>query len=113
MFIHWGPVSLTGHEIGWSHGRQTPVEKYDNLYKKFNPTQFNADEWVAVAKAAGMKYVVLTNYGPLFTLWYDVPQKFNAERGQGVIDMAHAIQPDIVNNNRTGAKTDFAPGTKP
>ena len=20
MFIHWGPVSLTGHEIGWSRG---------------------------------------------------------------------------------------------
>ena len=37
MFIHWGPVSLTGHEIGWSRGRQTPVEEYDNLYKKFNP----------------------------------------------------------------------------
>ena len=25
MFIHWGPVSLTGHEIGWSRGAQTPV----------------------------------------------------------------------------------------
>ena len=39
MFIHWGPVSLTGHEIGWSRGKQTPVEEYDNLYKRFNPTQ--------------------------------------------------------------------------
>ena len=26
MFIHWGPVSLTGHEIGWSRGRETPIE---------------------------------------------------------------------------------------
>ena len=26
MFIHWGPVSLTGKEIGWSRGRETPVE---------------------------------------------------------------------------------------
>ncbi len=32
MFIHWGPVSLTGHEIGWSRGAQTPVEIYDNIY---------------------------------------------------------------------------------
>ena len=34
MFIHWGPVALTGREIGWSRGSQTPVEEYDNLYKK-------------------------------------------------------------------------------
>ncbi len=70
MFIHWGPVSLTGHEIGWSRGAQTPVDQYDNLYKKFNPTKFNADEWVAVAKAAGMKYMVLTTkHHDGFCLW--------------------------------------------
>ena len=60
MFIHWGPVSLTGHEIGWSRGAQTPIERYDSLYKEFNPVKFNADEWVSLAKAAGMKYIVLT-----------------------------------------------------
>jgi alpha-L-fucosidase len=60
MFIHWGPVSLTHQEIGWSRGAQTPIEVYDNLYKKFNPVKFNADEWARIAKAAGMKYVVLT-----------------------------------------------------
>jgi len=60
MFIHWGPVSLTAQEIGWSRGAQTPIEVYDNLYRRFNPTSFNADEWVKVAKDAGMKYIVLT-----------------------------------------------------
>ena len=60
MFIHWGPVSLTHHEIGWSRGSQTPIAEYDALYKKFNPVKFNADEWASIAKAAGMKYVVLT-----------------------------------------------------
>jgi alpha-L-fucosidase len=70
MFIHWGPVSLTGHEIGWSRGVQTTVEKYDNLYKDFNPTRFNADEWVGVAKAAGMRYIVLTTkHHDGFCLW--------------------------------------------
>ena len=70
MFIHWGPVSLTGHEIGWSRGAQTPIEEYDNLYKKFNPTKFNADQWVAIAKAAGMKYIVLTTkHHDGFCLW--------------------------------------------
>jgi alpha-L-fucosidase len=196
MFIHWGPVSLKGTEIGWSRGREIPVEEYDNLYKQFDAKNFNADDWVSVAKAAGMKYIVLTtkhhdgfclwntrqtdfnimntplkrdvvkelaeacrkqdmafgtyystcdwhhpdfpltspggsverktsdleayttylkkqvaelliNYGPLFVLWFDVPQKFDAVRGQSVIDFVHQIQPDIVINNRTGAKGDF------
>lgn len=71
LFIHWGPVSLKGTEIGWSregerrgygsHGTEVPVEVYDNLYKQFNPTRFNADAWVATAKAAGMKYLVFTS----------------------------------------------------
>ncbi len=71
MFIHWGPVSITGKEIGWSRGgNQTPIEVYDNLYKQFNPTNYNADEWVSVAKAAGMKYIVLTTkHHDGFCLW--------------------------------------------
>ena len=70
MFIHWGPVSLTGHEIGWSRGRETSVEVYDNLYRQFNPANFNAGEWVSVARAAGMKYIVLTTkHHDGFCLW--------------------------------------------
>lgn len=60
MFIHWGPVSLKGTEIGWSRGSQVPIEEYDSLYKRFNPVKFNADAWVKIAKAAGMKYIVFT-----------------------------------------------------
>jgi alpha-L-fucosidase len=69
LFIHWGPVSLKGVEIGWGRGGErrgrrgsgpVPVEVYDNLYKEFNPVKFDADEWVAIAKAAGMKYLVFT-----------------------------------------------------
>ena len=61
MFIHWGPVSLKGTEIGWSRGQLLPgapilsIEEYDALYKQFNPTNFNADAWVKTAKDAGMK----------------------------------------------------------
>ena len=61
MFIHWGPVSLSGHEIGWSRGDQVPIDIYDNLYKDFNPTNFNAEQWVKLAKNAGMKYLVFTS----------------------------------------------------
>lgn len=70
MFIHWGPVSLTGKEIGWSRGAGTPVSVYDNLYRRFDPTNFNADAWVSLAKAAGMKYIVLTcKHHDGFCLW--------------------------------------------
>lgn len=70
MFIHWGPVSLTGHEIGWSRGGETPIEDYDNLYKRFNPENFDADKWVSIAKSAGMKYMVLTTkHHDGFCLW--------------------------------------------
>ena len=74
LFIHWGPVSLRGTEISWSRagerrgatphekaaGGEIPTEEYDNLFKTFNPLQFDAREWVAVAQAAGMKYLVFT-----------------------------------------------------
>lgn len=59
MFIHWGPVSLTGKEIGWSRTNAN-VATYDGLYRQFNPVRFNADEWVKIAKDAGMKYMVFT-----------------------------------------------------
>ena len=71
MFNCWGPVSLTGLEIGWSRGAPrggefrvrkgqgpTPVEVYDNLYKKWKPDKFDAREWVRVAQDAGQKYMI-------------------------------------------------------
>ncbi|MGN6510858.1 MAG: alpha-L-fucosidase [Chitinophaga sp.] len=70
MFIHWGPVSLKGTEIGWSRGSQVPVEEYDNLYKTFNPVLFDADAWVKTAKDAGMKYLTITaRHHDGFCLW--------------------------------------------
>ena len=70
MFIHWGPVSLKGTEIGWSRGRQVPKAQYDQLYKKFNPVKFDADQWVRVAAEAGMKYMVITSkHHDGFCLW--------------------------------------------
>ena len=196
MFIHWGPVSLTGQEIGWARGAQVPIAEYDQLYTRFNPVQFDADAWVKTAREAGMKYVVfttkhhdgfcmwdtkqtdfnvmrspfgrdvvkelaeacrragirfctyystcdwhhpdfpltspggsvkrethhldryeqylraqvkelITQYGPLGLIWFDVPQHFDAVRGQGVIDFARSLQPDLIVNNRSGAPGDY------
>ncbi len=73
MFIHWGPVTLTEKEIGWSLKGQfrgvgkpgeimgdTPAEVYENLYKQFNPRLLDGDEWVQTAKDMGAKYMVFT-----------------------------------------------------
>jgi len=192
MFIHWGPVSLKGTEIGWSRGLQVPVEEYDQLYKKFNPTKFDAGQWARIAKEAGMKYLVLTtkhhdgfclwpskyteynisntpfkrdvvqelsdacrkqglgfgayysvcdwhhpdfpidvpsshdsgprkenynldryikylrnqvtelihNYGPLTTIWFDMPQQVFAKRGKPTEALIYKLQPGILINNR-------------
>ena len=87
MFIHYGPVTLTGEELSWSRANSnpqcpnkgaTPVEVYDNLYKRFNPTKFKADDWTGVAKEAGMKYVVLTTkHCDGFLLWDSKVDAYN------------------------------------
>ena len=74
LFIHWGPVSLRGTEIGWSRDKQVSKADYDSLYKEFNPVLFNADAWVKTAKDAGMKYLTITaRHHDGFCLW---PTKF-------------------------------------
>lgn len=79
MFIHWGPVSLIGQEISWSRANSNTncpnnggiaTNVYDNLYKQFNPTNYNASDWVKIAQSAGMKYMVLTaKHADGFLLW--------------------------------------------
>ncbi len=70
MFVHWGPVSLKGTEIGWSRGSEVPVQEYDNLYKQFDPVNFDAGEWIKTLKEAGMKYfVITTRHHDGFSLW--------------------------------------------
>jgi alpha-L-fucosidase len=69
-FIHWNVASLTGREISWSRNVQVPKSEYDQLYKKFNPSEFDADEWVRIAKAAGFKTMVLTTkHHDGFCMW--------------------------------------------
>jgi alpha-L-fucosidase len=196
MFVHWGPVSLKGTEIGWSRGQPIPIEEYDHLYQQFNPTNFDADTWMEVAKSAGMKYMVfttkhhdgfcmwgtkqtdfnimqspfhrdvvkelsaaarrhglefatyhsvcdwhhpdfpltspggsvrrpisnldryeeylraqvkelITGYGPLLIMWFDVPQEFDHARGLRLEQWTRSLQPDIIINNRSGAGGDY------
>ena len=65
----------------------------------------NLDRYTEYLKNQSVE--IIKNYGPLLVMWYDVPQQFDSVRGQGVIDYIRKVQPDILVNNRTGAKGDF------
>jgi len=80
MFIHWGLYAIPAGEwkgekipnIGeWiMENADIPVDEYEQLAKQFNPVKFNADEWVRIAKNAGMKYIVITSkHHDGFCLW--------------------------------------------
>ena len=49
---------------------EVPAEIYDNLYKEFNPMKYDANQWVQIARQAGMRYMVLTaKHCDGFCLW--------------------------------------------
>jgi len=82
MFICWGPVSLTGKEIGWSRGSETPIKEYDNLYKQWNPDKFDAREWVKIVKETGARYIVfLLKHHDGFCLWDTKQTNYNIMNG--------------------------------
>ncbi|MDO8587148.1 MAG: alpha-L-fucosidase [Armatimonadota bacterium] len=60
MFIHWGLYAIPSRGEWVMYQEQIPVSEYAELAKQFNPSRFDANSWVALAKEAGMKYMVLT-----------------------------------------------------
>ncbi len=61
LFIHWGVYSVLADGEWVMNNRKMTVAEYEKLPPQFNPTEFNAAEWVALAKAAGMKYITITS----------------------------------------------------
>ena len=88
MMAHWGLYSLLGGEY---RGRRVndyaewiqsfmviPNAEYELLAKSFNPVYFNADEWIRLAKEAGMKYFVFTSkHHDGFALWHSRADRYN------------------------------------
>lgn len=60
MFIHWGLYSLLGRGEWTMLSERIPPDEYAKLADQFRPERYNPEEWVKLAKEAGMKYMVLT-----------------------------------------------------
>lgn len=60
MFIHFGLYSILGRGEWVMNIEQIPKDEYGLLADKFRPSKFNVEDWIKLAKMAGMKYVVFT-----------------------------------------------------
>jgi alpha-L-fucosidase len=71
MFIHWGLYAVPAGEYKGQRSKEIgewimswaniPRAEYEPFATRFNPVKFDAAQWVATAKAAGMKYIVITS----------------------------------------------------
>jgi len=88
MFIHWGLYAVPagiwkGKEIEgigeWiALYAGIPADEYARLAKRFNPYRFDADEWVKIAKEAGMKYIIFTaEHADGFAMYHSKVSDYN------------------------------------
>ncbi|MBW2713893.1 MAG: alpha-L-fucosidase, partial [Deltaproteobacteria bacterium] len=69
LFIHWGVYAVPAGSYGGNdgqgewimHSSKIPVKEYRAYAKRFNPVKYDPEAWVKVAKAAGMRYIVITS----------------------------------------------------
>ncbi len=61
LFVHWGVYSQMGAGEWVMNNRSIRASDYERLAPSFNPTAYDATAWVALAKAAGMKYITITS----------------------------------------------------
>jgi len=93
MFIHFGLYSLAGgmwdgHRVDKGYSEQilanapVPPEQYEALAARFDPAKFDADAIAALAKAAGMKFIVITaKHHDGFNLFQTAQTPYNAVDG--------------------------------
>ena len=61
LFIHWGVYSVLGDGEWVMNNQNISIDEYKKLPSFFNPVYFDAEEWVLMAKNAGMKYITITS----------------------------------------------------
>ena len=78
MFIHWGIYALTGWQEQYRLRLKIGRDEYSKLIDEFNPVKYNPDEWVKLAKDAGMKYICFTSkHHDGFCMWDTKYNDFN------------------------------------
>jgi len=97
LFMHWGVYSIPGRGEWVQWNEQIPVNEYAKLASQFNPDKFDPDAWAAIAKAAGMKYTVLTSrHHDGFALFDDPGSNFTAMKSAAhrdfVAEYANAVR---------------------
>ena len=61
LFVHWGVYSVLADGEWVMNNKKIPISEYEKLPSQFNPSEFDPAEWVALVKAAGMKYITITS----------------------------------------------------
>jgi alpha-L-fucosidase len=70
LLIHWGLFTVLERGEMAMDKEQIPIAAYEQVPGMFNPTRFNAGEWVALAKQAGARYITITaKHHDGFALW--------------------------------------------
>lgn len=79
MFVHWGLYSQLGRHEWVMNRERIPVREYEKLAHTWKPKPRPAREWAALAKQAGMKYMVMTTkHHEGFCLWDTKQTDYNA-----------------------------------
>ncbi len=82
LFIHWGIYSIPAKGEWHMYIDRVPVKEYEKLAAEFDPQRFDAEEWVLLAKDAGMKYIVLTaKHHDGFSMFKTAVSSFNVVDG--------------------------------
>ncbi len=118
------PEAITsGQHLKYKSQGGVPQEVYDNLFHVFNPSAFNAQEWVTLFKQAGAGYVVFTaKHHDGFCMFDTKTQDYNimhtpfrrdvckeladACRAQGLMFLFYYSPPDWWNPGWIGSRKD-------
>ena len=78
LFIHWGVYSILGDGEWVMNNQNISIKEYENLPKFFNPTKYDPEKWVLMAKEAGMKYITITSrHHDGFSMFHSKASSYN------------------------------------
>jgi len=78
LFVHWGVYSILAKGEWVMNNDRMNVERYRHLPPRFNPVKYNPADWVALAKAAGQRYITITSkHHDGFAMWGTKQKQWN------------------------------------